>query len=175
VGNCTRCRRGRYRRELVQLPLAHGADPNSQEEGGRTLLDLASEEGHLEVVQVVTGSRANVHVRDNQGLTPFQVASRIRESLRGGHGIIARARRGENIAFSCPRLYVGQRPRSVSATHIEVTLIPRTSRHGDFSDTMTRVKRARCWWREMQSGLFILCAMEGRQLHGQSPSLQASP
>jgi len=53
------------------------------EEGGRTQLHLASEEGHLEVAQV---------------------ASRNRE--RGGRGIIARARCGENIAFSCPRLYV---------------------------------------------------------------------
>jgi hypothetical protein len=102
MGNFMRYRCGCYRWELaIQLLLAHGADPK---EGGRTLLDLASKEGHLEVVQGLLALRENVHVRDDQGLTPFhwQVAPRNRE--RGSPGIIARARCGGNIGLSCPRL-----------------------------------------------------------------------
>jgi len=91
------------RRTAATRTCTHGAVPNSQEEGGRTLLHLASEEGHLEVVQGLLVLGANVHVRDNKGLTPFQVPWR-REIERGGRGSIARGWCGENIALPCPGL-----------------------------------------------------------------------
>jgi len=54
---------------LVPLLLANGADTNSEDEGRMTLLRMALEEGHLRVVRGLLDLGANVHVRNNRGLT----------------------------------------------------------------------------------------------------------
>jgi ankyrin repeat protein len=63
--------------QVVQLLLHHSANPHTQGLDGRTLLHVASQNGHLNAVEQLLELGANVHVRDHCGLTPFQVISQI--------------------------------------------------------------------------------------------------
>jgi ankyrin repeat protein len=44
-------------RELVELLLARGADPDAKHQEGKTALDLARESGHAEVVAILERRR----------------------------------------------------------------------------------------------------------------------
>ncbi|KAI0274204.1 hypothetical protein BGY98DRAFT_1188657 [Russula aff. rugulosa BPL654] len=62
--------------KVVQLLLEHGAALNAQEasNGGNSVW-LASREGHLEVVRLLGDRGADVHIRNDDDMTPFQVAT----------------------------------------------------------------------------------------------------
>jgi hypothetical protein len=61
--------------ELVRLLLEYGANVNTQDKFiGYTPLHSATEEGKLEIARLLLGHGADVHIRNNPGLTPFQLA-----------------------------------------------------------------------------------------------------
>ena len=63
----------RGRHDAVRLLQGHGADPNTRDDGGKTLLHAASEAGDLKVAQGLLELGADINSRDNQGRTPLHV------------------------------------------------------------------------------------------------------
>ena len=61
--------------DVVRLLLARGADPNPCDRNHSTLLHQASSHGWPEVVRLLVSHGAKVDVEDEEGKTPFQVAS----------------------------------------------------------------------------------------------------
>jgi len=59
--------------DVVHLLQRHGADPNSRDDGGKTLLHTASVEGDLKVAQGLLELGADINSRDNKGRTPLYV------------------------------------------------------------------------------------------------------
>lgn len=60
---------------VARLLLAAGADVNRKCEHGRTAMQMAAAWGHLDVVQLLIESGADATIQDDQGLTPFMIAS----------------------------------------------------------------------------------------------------
>ena len=60
--------------EVAQLLLKYGADINSQDGSGRTMLHLASRRAKPKLARLLLEHGANIHARDSQGKTPLQVA-----------------------------------------------------------------------------------------------------
>ena len=61
--------------------LAHGADPNKNTDtnwgyGGDTPLHAAAEEGHADIVELLTTSGADIWLQDREGQTALDVAKR---------------------------------------------------------------------------------------------------
>jgi ankyrin repeat protein len=63
--------------EVAQLLLEHGALVNSLNSNCNTPLHTASVDGNLEVVRILLGHGADVHVRGGGDLTPFEMATSI--------------------------------------------------------------------------------------------------
>ena len=62
---------------VVQLLLEHGANVNTQDNYDcYTPLHWASEEGELEITRPLLDHGADAHIRNRDGLTPFQMATR---------------------------------------------------------------------------------------------------
>jgi Ankyrin repeats (many copies)/Ankyrin repeats (3 copies) len=60
---------------VARLLIAHGADPNSGDLWGSTLLHRASRFGRIEIVRLLIEHGANVEAKDIWGETPLDVAS----------------------------------------------------------------------------------------------------
>jgi cytohesin len=63
------------RHEIAKLLLEHGADPNIQDNNGRTPLHWAAWKGHLEVVELLLEHGADPNVQDYGGMTPLHYAA----------------------------------------------------------------------------------------------------
>ena len=61
--------------KLVQVFLDRGADVDAQSGSHNTSLCLAARDGHLEVARLLLLHGANVYVRGDDGLIPFQMAT----------------------------------------------------------------------------------------------------
>eukprot|EP01084_Bolivina_argentea_P309905 536096_1 len=60
---------------IVKLLLQNGADPNSTSYQGVSPLNMAAEEGHLEVVRVLLShSDTDIDYQDLEGVTPLYIA-----------------------------------------------------------------------------------------------------
>jgi ankyrin repeat protein len=59
----------------VELLLAHGADINARDIGGRTQLHYAAEEGRVNVAELLLAHGADVNAKDNEGKTPLRKAA----------------------------------------------------------------------------------------------------
>jgi len=61
------------RRDVAHLLLRHGADTNTRDDSGNTLLHTASGRGDLRAAQGLLELGVNINSRDNEGRTPLQV------------------------------------------------------------------------------------------------------
>jgi len=59
--------------------LKNAANPDLQDDRGRSALMMAASSGHRSVVQILVGQGADVNVMDNEGLTASKLA------LKAGH------------------------------------------------------------------------------------------
>src|SRR5690606_2017263 len=59
----------------LEALLAHGADPNAQEQDGMTPLHWAAEYGHDACVKALIGAGASVGTGVKQGMTPLHLAA----------------------------------------------------------------------------------------------------
>ena len=62
--------------ETAGLLIAAGAEVNRPCEHGRTALHMAAAWGHLDVVRLLVESGADPAIRDDEGMTPAEIASR---------------------------------------------------------------------------------------------------
>jgi len=62
--------------EVARLLIAAGADVNRNCEHGRTALQMAAAWGHLDMVQFLIENGADPTIRDDEGMTPADIASR---------------------------------------------------------------------------------------------------
>ncbi len=61
---------------VARLLITAGAEINRQCEHGRTALQMASAWGHLDVVQLLIQHGADPTIRDDEGMTPAEIAVR---------------------------------------------------------------------------------------------------
>ena len=61
--------------ERIRNALARGADPDTSDEHGNTLLAVAAAEGHVELAKFLIAQRARVNNRNAYGDTPLMVAA----------------------------------------------------------------------------------------------------
>ena len=61
-------------KEVVQLLIVGGANPNKADENKSTPLHEAAREGHKDVVQMLLDEGADLNVEDKGGYTPFYMA-----------------------------------------------------------------------------------------------------
>ena len=59
---------------IVDLLLAHGADPNCREQGGFTPLHAAAQNGNLDMIRALIFGGADLDARSNDGKLPVDVA-----------------------------------------------------------------------------------------------------
>ena len=59
---------------VARLLIAHGADPNSRNVFGSTILHRASVNGRVEIVRLLIEHGANIEVIDDRGKTPLDIA-----------------------------------------------------------------------------------------------------
>jgi len=59
----------------VRQDLERGADPNVKDDGGRTPLHWAAQQGLLDIVRLLLRFGARVNLRDSLGFTPLAVAA----------------------------------------------------------------------------------------------------
>jgi ankyrin repeat protein len=64
--------------EVARLLINAGAEINRQCEHGRTALQMAAAWGHLDVFQRLIQHGADPTIRDEQGMTPSEIAARSR-------------------------------------------------------------------------------------------------
>src|SRR5262245_65794121 len=62
--------------EVARLLIAAGAAINRRCEHGRTALQMAAAWGHLDVVQLLIQHGADPTIRDDEGMTPSEIAAR---------------------------------------------------------------------------------------------------
>ena len=67
--------------EIVELLLEHGANPNVQDNDGRTPLHYAVENCHVDVARVLLDHGADPTIRDNEGMTPLDYSSNCEEFI----------------------------------------------------------------------------------------------
>jgi ankyrin repeat protein len=67
--------------EIVELLLEHGANPNVQDNDGRTPLHYAVENCHVGVARVLLDHGADPTIRDNNGMTPLDYGSNCEEFI----------------------------------------------------------------------------------------------
>ncbi|TDX51126.1 ankyrin repeat protein [Orenia marismortui] len=68
--------------EVIKLLLKAGADVNSVDENGVTILMHASAVGNLDVVKMLIKNGANVNARAKNGLTALEGAQKMLEGVR---------------------------------------------------------------------------------------------
>ena len=61
--------------ERIEAALKRGADPNTSDEHGNTLLAVAAAEGYLDLAKLLIANRARVNNRNAYGDTPLMVAA----------------------------------------------------------------------------------------------------
>ena len=61
-------------KELVEILLAKGADPNKRDSTGETPLHLAAFTGAPEIARLLVNAGADLQAQDNRKLTPWEVA-----------------------------------------------------------------------------------------------------
>ena len=61
--------------DVVKWLLNHGADPNPQGCRNRPPLIIAADYGHLEEVQILLEHNADIHIRNDSGMTPLHEAA----------------------------------------------------------------------------------------------------
>jgi ankyrin repeat protein len=61
-------------REIIQLLLLHGANPNCAQHGGWTALHSAAGHGHIEMVRTLIDGGAHAHQASDDGKTPADMA-----------------------------------------------------------------------------------------------------
>lgn len=74
---------GRQQEAIIELLLAHGADPNARADFGLTPLHLAAFEGELQAVKLLLQAGADPSIQDTTSETPLDHA------VAGGHTEIA--------------------------------------------------------------------------------------
>ena len=59
----------------VKQHLEQGVDVNTRDDGGRTLLSVATETGRVETVEYLVSKGADINAKDNEGQTPLHHAA----------------------------------------------------------------------------------------------------
>ena len=66
--------------EVARVLIKAGAEINRKCEHGRTALQMAAAWGHLDMVQLLIDNGANPNICDDEGMTPFMIASRSKRA-----------------------------------------------------------------------------------------------
>jgi ankyrin repeat protein len=87
VGTTEQDTTGRYKTQeqaiaAIELLLAHGADPNTRDAGGRSALHGAALQGYNEVIEHLAAKGMDLQAQDDKGFTPLDTAL----GLAGGFG-----------------------------------------------------------------------------------------
>ena len=72
--------------DIMRFLLDHGANWDSRDNHGNTILHFAASEGHLETARLLLERGADINSQNKEGLTPLQQASR--DTRRGYLGIV---------------------------------------------------------------------------------------
>ena len=72
--------RNRYSKDIIQLLIQGGADPNKASRNGQTPLHWAAAEGHKDVIPILLKGGANPNKTDSTGRAPLYYARKYGRS-----------------------------------------------------------------------------------------------